>query len=81
MKELQDIFEEEALDLVDLKKAQIPLIHRIFKEGRCLYARDFKTKIDFETQMESRYFDTETLRKEYFSTLRKRLENGSYGYR
>jgi hypothetical protein len=78
--ELQDIFEEEAIDLVDLSQVSLTLIHRVFK-GRCLYARDLRTKIEFESRKENLYYDTEHLRKEYFDALKRRIKDGTYGYR
>ena len=81
LNEFQDIFQEEAIDLVDLKKAPLSLIHRVFKEGRCLYARDLRTRIEFEVRSESLYYDTEPLRKKYFEALERRIEDGSFGYR
>jgi len=79
--ELQEIFEEEAVDLVDLRKAPLTLIHRVLKEGKCLYARDLRTKIEHESRWETLYLDTEPLRREYFKALERRLEDGSFGDR
>jgi hypothetical protein len=79
--ELQDVFEEEAIDLVDLSQAPLTLIHRVFKEGKCLYARDLRTKIEFESRKENLYYDAEHLRKEYFDALKRRIKDGTYGYR
>jgi len=79
--ELQEIFEEEAVDLVDLRKAPLPLIHRVLKEGKCLYARDLRTKIENETRWESLYLDTGPLRREHFESLEKRLKDGTFGHR
>lgn len=79
LEELQDIFEEEAIDLVDLQKVPITLIHRIFKEGRCIYAEDLTSKIEFETTMESKYLDSRFMRQDYFINLEGRIQNGTYG--
>ena len=79
--ELQDIFEEEAVDLVDLSQAPLTLIHRVFKEGKCLYACDLRTKIEFESRKENLYYDAEHLRKEYFDALKRRIKDGTYGDR
>jgi len=78
---LQDIFEEEAIDLVDLSRAPITLIHRVIKEGRCLYGKDLRRKIEFEIKNEAFYYDTEPLRKEYFGALERRIIDGTFGYR
>ncbi len=77
--ELMNLFGEEAIDLVDLRKAPVALIHRVLKEGKCLYATDVKIKIDFECRMESEYFDTQWMRDEYFEQMIGRIENGTYG--
>lgn len=79
--ELQDIFREEAIDLVNLGRAPLTLIHRVLKEGRCLYARDLKTKVEFESRNENLYYDAEPLRKEYFEAMRRRIKDGTFGYR
>jgi len=78
---LQAIFREEAVDLTDLRRAPLSLIHRVLRDGRCLYARDIRTKIEHEMRWESLYFDTEPLRKECFEALKGRLEHGTFGHR
>lgn len=78
---LQDVFEEEAVELVDLSKAPLTLIHRVLKEGRCLYAKSIRIKIEFEIRCEALYFDTQPLRREYFKALERRIKNGTFGYR
>ena len=53
----------------------------MLKEGKCLYARDLRAKIEHESRWETLYLDAEPLRREHFEALRKRLENGSFGDR
>ena len=79
--ELQDIFHEEAIDLVDLREAPLPLIHQVLKRGNCLYARSLETKIENEVRWEKMYFDTEPLRRERFAALERRLRDGTFGHR
>jgi len=76
---LEEIFEEEAIDLVDLSKAPLTLIHRVLKEGKCLYAQDLSKRIEFEIRHESLYWDTEPLRREYFMGLERRIKDGASG--
>jgi len=76
--ELQDLFEEEAIDLVDIRNASLPLRHRIFK-GKCLYASSIQVKIEIETRAEAEYFDTAPLREEYFEKMRERINCGAFG--
>ncbi len=76
--ELQELYEEEAIDLVNLKKTPLPLIHRVLK-GKCIYASDIKVKIEFETHADALYFDTARLRKEYFTHMMERIKHGTFG--
>ncbi len=79
LQELEDLLGEEAIDLVDLRQASLPLIHRVLKYGKCLYAQDLKTKIQFETEAECHYFDTAPLRRTYFADMLGRIEDGTFG--
>jgi predicted nucleotidyltransferase len=78
---LQAILQEDAIDLIDLRAVPLTLIHRVLRDGRCLFARDLGTKIEHEMRWETLYLDTEPLRKEAFTALEKRLENGTFGHR
>jgi predicted nucleotidyltransferase len=78
IEKLEEIFEDEAIDIVNLKRVPLTLIHRILKEGKCLYAKDLKTKIEFETEKENEYFDTYYIRNEYFEKMKEKIENGSF---
>jgi len=78
IEKLEEIFKDEAIDIVDLKKAPLTLIHRILKEGKCLYTKDLKTKIKFETEKENEYFDSYYIRNEYFEKMKEKIENGSF---
>ena len=77
----QEIFEEEAIDLVDLRKIPLTLAHRVLRDGKCLFARDLSTRIEHEMRWETLYFDAEPLRKESFEALTERLDNGTFGHR
>jgi len=79
--ELQEIFKEEAVDLIDLSKAPLTLIHRVLRDGRCLFARDLSTKIEHEMRWETLYFDAEPLRHASFEALKERIEHGTFGHR
>lgn len=77
--EVQDLFKEEAIDLIDLRKAPPAFIHQILKKGKCLYAKDLRTKIFFETRAECVYYDTAPLRSLYFQKMLERITHGTYG--
>jgi len=79
--DLQEVFEEEAIDVVDLRKAPPTLIHRVLRHGRCLYARDLRMKIENEARWQTLYMDTEPLRRERFEALKRRLQDGTFGTR
>lgn len=81
LESLQEIFEDEAVDLVDLSKVPLTLVHRILKEGKCIFASDLSTKIDFEVRNEHLYYDTQPLREEYFKSLKRRIKDGTFGSR
>lgn len=77
--ELQEVFEDEAIDLVNLNHAPPHLVHRILKEGRCLHAGSPEARVDFETKTERTYWDTRWLREEYLERMTERIENGTFG--
>lgn len=77
--ELQEIFEDEAIDLVNLRRAPPPLVHRILRDGRCLYASSSGARVDFETRAEAIYWDTRWLREEYFKKMVERIESDTFG--
>ena len=74
-----DLLEDEAIDLVDLRSSPDHLSHRILRDGKCLYASDLRTRIDFEVTVEMRYCDSVPLRNEYLNSLERRIFNGAYG--
>jgi len=76
---LQEIFEDEGIDLVNLKHASLPLIHRILRDGKCLYSSSAEKRVNFETRAEVLYWDTKWLREEYFRKMLERIENGTFG--
>ena len=78
---LQAILQEDAIDLVDLRTVPLTLIHRVLRDGRCLFARDLGTKVEHEMRWETLYLDAEPLRRQSFEALEKRLENGTFGHR
>jgi predicted nucleotidyltransferase len=78
---LQKLFEEEAIDLVNLAEAPPAIVHRVLKNGVCLFAGSIKERIEFETSSEALYFDTVPLRREFFAEMERRLVNGSFGHR
>ena len=77
--ERERIFEDEAVDLVDLKRAPPPLVHRILKEGKCLYAVSRRRRVEFEMRAERLYWDTHWIRWAYLRSVVERVWNGTFG--
>ncbi len=46
-----------SVDLVDLDRAPLRLKGRILQEGRLLFSKDDRARVDFEVRMRSEYFD------------------------
>lgn len=78
--ELAEHLEDDAIDLVDLRRAPDHLAHRILRDGLCLYARSLSTRLDYEVAVEMRYGDAEPLRREYLRALERRIEDGTFGH-
>jgi hypothetical protein len=76
---LQDVFEDEAIDVVNLSQAPPQLVHTVLKEGRCLFCKSRDLKLDFELRAERIYWDTRRLREEYFKRMLERVRNGTFG--
>ena len=45
------------VDLVDLRKAPVDLVHRVLKEGQLLVERDAAARVRFEVKSRNEYFD------------------------
>lgn len=56
-------------------------LHSVLKNKILLFAKDEKTRTDFEVKAMKIFFDTEHLRKLNYYYLKKSLEDGSYGRR
>ena len=56
-------------------------LHSVLKDKILLFAKDEKTRTDFEVKAMKKFFDTEHLRKLNYYYLKKSLEDGSYGRR
>jgi predicted nucleotidyltransferase len=65
---------EDAVDVVDLRRAPPLLAARIAEEGRCLYERDAGAFASFRSLAWRRYVDTAKLRRLQQDGLRRWLE-------
>jgi predicted nucleotidyltransferase len=76
---LSELLEDDAIDLVDLRRVPDLLAHRVLKEGVCLFARSLSARLDYEVGIEMRYADAAPLRKEYLTMLERRIVSGTFG--
>ncbi len=70
----------DEIDLVILNEAPLTLIHQVLKTKMILFSKDEHIRIKFESKSQMLYFDTEPLRTISYKNLRKRIEEGKYGY-
>lgn len=70
--ELSDFLKREDIDVVLLNNAPPLIAHRVLKEGRLLFSRDEKTRLEHEVKAVMRYLDwkpfLEKYTKEVFAT-------------
>ena len=71
--DLEDIFHDDAIDLIDLKTSPPPLSIRIIRDGKCLFQRSEQERVTFETKVTREYQDTSYLRSLALSQVRERL--------
>lgn len=70
------------IDLREIDLESDPVfLHSILKDKILLFAKDEKTRTDFEVRAMKKFFDTEHLRKLNYYYLKKSLEDNSYGRR
>lgn len=69
--------EPDVRDL-DLNYSPIYLLNVI--QGRLIYSKDEKKRINFEVEVMRRFYDTQHLRDISLDYMRKRLQEGTYGY-
>ena len=63
----------EAIDLVDLREAPIPLRYRVIRDGQLLHSSDEKARQRFETDTVMRYLDFKPIRDQAFRTAREAI--------
>lgn len=48
---------EQQVDLVDLRRAPVDLVHRVLRDGKLLVERDSGERVRFEVRARNEYFD------------------------
>jgi len=69
--------EPDVRDL-DLNYSPVYLLNVI--QGELIYTKDEKKRINFEVDVMRRFYDTQHLRNISLAYMRKRLQEGTYGY-
>ncbi len=78
---LIEIFKKNEVDLVILNDAPIFFQFVIIKEGKLIFSRDEKTRINYETSVIRNYLDIKPLHDYYNKYLLKRIDEGTFGVR
>jgi len=79
--ELQSRLGGIEVDLRELNGAPVEFLMQVIKSGRCLYARNERSRVQFETQVIREYLDFKPVLDEYYRKLRQRLKEGRYSAR
>lgn len=67
-------------DVRDLSLSYSPVYLLNVIQGELIYTRDERKRINFEVAVMRQFFDTQKLRDINLAYMRKRLQEGAYGY-
>jgi len=70
--------ERDAVDLVVLNDATLPLAYRVISQGRLLFCQDPAVWTAFVVDVKRRYIDTKPLRQIQAQYLYRRIRNGHF---
>lgn len=70
----------DEIDFVLLNKAPYDLAYDIVKNGKILFCRDERERVNFQEKTVSNYLDAAPLREEIYFHLVERIRNGRFGY-
>ncbi|MFQ5611927.1 MAG: nucleotidyltransferase domain-containing protein [Anaerolineae bacterium] len=79
MVDLQSVFGRNDVQVVDLASASPLLRHRVYRDGKLLYARDDRIRVAFLEQALRDYVDTKPLRRIQAHYLHKSIRAGTFG--
>jgi hypothetical protein len=75
-----NILKTDEVDLVVLNDAPLSMVFQVLKTKRLLFSKDETRRIEFEVRTIKTYLDTEILRKRAWEAMKRRIEEGRYGY-
>lgn len=78
--DLSDIGLSAEIDARNLNLDDSPVFLMNVLQGQLIYSRDEAFRIIFETSAMNEFYDTQRLRDISYFYMKKRLEEGSYGY-
>lgn len=67
-------------DVRDLNLNYSPVYLLNVIQGRLLYSRNENKRVEFEVEVMRRFYDTQILRNTMLTYMRRRLDEGTYGY-
>lgn len=77
--ELSALLGKRKIDVVILNDAPLLLRHEVLKNGRLIFEKNEETKCDFEVESELKFFDFEPVRRLFWESLARRIEEGKLG--
>ncbi len=78
---LSKLFPDFELDLRIVSGENDPLfLFQILKNGKCVYTKNEKDRITFETKAMREFYDSERVRRIYDYYLKKSLKEGTFGH-
>lgn len=69
------------IDVLDLNLCNVDFAHRVISEGKLLYSRDEKIRVNFEEQVIRDYFDLKPMLDEYYQNISEMAKKGELGAR
>ena len=76
---LMDVLKTDEIDLVILNDATPSIVHSVVRDGKLLFSRDEKRRIEFIARAQKEYMDMEYYWRKYFSKLKGRIKEGKFG--
>ncbi len=74
--DITKIIENDDFDLLILNKAPLVLRYQVLKNGKILYSKDEKVRVEFEESTRDMYFDFAPVRNEYYRIFFENIERG-----
>lgn len=70
----------DEVDVVVLNDAPLSMVFQVLRTKRLLFSKDERERIRFEVNSIMSYLDTEPLREKAWKAMKRRIEEGRFGY-